>query len=119
MNYLPYVTLVGWETRNWRHRDRALVWCKDYGFTPVTKHVFVGEMYAKERTEMRKKFESLFTKKTEKFFFATMCKSCFTDLHTYSQQRTLCDESKRRVTHKAIHRIAFFYTRKPRTVEAP
>jgi CRISPR/Cas system-associated endoribonuclease Cas2 len=79
MSYLPYVTLVGWETRNWRHRDRALIWCKDYGFAPITKHVFVGEIYAKERTEMRKKFESLFTKKTEKFFFATMCKSCFTE----------------------------------------
>ncbi|MDR3558708.1 MAG: hypothetical protein P4L61_04190 [Candidatus Pacebacteria bacterium] len=79
MNYLPYVTLVGWETRNWRHRDKALVWCKDYGFTPITRHVFVGEIYTKERMEMRKKFEGLFTKKTEKFFFATMCKSCFTE----------------------------------------
>lgn len=78
MNYLPYTTLVGWETRNWRHRDRALIWCKDYGFTPITKHVFAGEIYAKERMEMHKKFKGLFIAKTEKFFFATMCKSCFT-----------------------------------------
>jgi hypothetical protein len=79
MNYSPYVTLIGWETRNWRHRDRALIWCKDYGFKPITKHVFVGEIYSKERAEMHAKFKGLFTGKTEKFFFATMCKSCFTE----------------------------------------
>jgi CRISPR/Cas system-associated endoribonuclease Cas2 len=79
MNYIPYITLVGWETRNWRHQDRALVWCKDYGLKAVTKHVFVGELYAKERVEMRDKFKSLFTSKTEKFFFASMCKSCFNE----------------------------------------
>lgn len=77
MNYSPYVTIVGWETRNWRHRDRALVWCKDYGFASITKHVFFGELYVKERKEMEKKFKGLFVGKTEKFFFATMCKSCF------------------------------------------
>ena len=79
MNNLPYIILVGWETRNWRHHDRALVWCKDYGFKPVTKHAFIGELYAKERLEMEAKFKGLFTKKTEKFFFATMCKSCFNE----------------------------------------
>lgn len=77
MNYSPYVTILGWETRNWRHRDRALVWCKDYGFKPITKHVFFGEIYAKERREMEAKFKALFIGKTEKFFFATMCKACF------------------------------------------
>ncbi len=77
MNYSPYITLIGWETRNWRHRDRAIIWCKDYGFKPITKHVFSGELYAKESREMHTKFKKLFTGKTEKFFFATMCKSCF------------------------------------------
>src|SRR5690349_16733690 len=79
MNYQPYITLVSWETRNWRHRDKALVWCKDYGFTSVTKHAFIGEVYAKERNQMHAKFKSLFTGKTEKFFFAAMCKSCFNE----------------------------------------
>jgi hypothetical protein len=79
MNYSAYVTIVGWETRNWRHRDRALVWCKDYCFAPITKHVFVGELYARERIQMEAKFKALFTSKTERFFFATMCKSCFTE----------------------------------------
>jgi hypothetical protein len=79
MNYLPYMTLVGWETRNWRHRERALVWCKDYGLAPLTKHVFWGELYAKERREMEEKFKGLFIGKTEKFFFATMCRACFNE----------------------------------------
>ena len=79
MNYYAYITLVSWETRNWRHRDKAIVWCKDYGLESVTKHVFIGELYAKERGEMESKFKSLFTKKTEKFFFASMCKSCFNE----------------------------------------
>lgn len=79
MNYSAYITLVSWETRNWRHRDKALVWCKDYGLKSITKNLFVGELYAKEREEIESKFKSLFTKKTEKFFFATMCKSCFNE----------------------------------------
>jgi len=79
MNNLPYITLIGWETRNWRHRDRALVWCKDYGFKAVTKHVFIGELYPKERADMHAKFKGLFTSKTEKFFFATMCNMCFNE----------------------------------------
>jgi CRISPR/Cas system-associated endoribonuclease Cas2 len=79
MNYSAYITLVSWETRNWRHRDKALVWCKDYGLKAITKHVFIGELYAKERRELEAKFKGLFTKKTEKFFFASMCKSCFNE----------------------------------------
>jgi CRISPR/Cas system-associated endoribonuclease Cas2 len=79
MNNLPYVTIVGWETRNWRHREKALGWCKDYGFKPITRHVFIGELYTKEHTEMQAKFKEIFSKKTEKFFFATMCKSCFNE----------------------------------------
>ncbi len=77
MNYSSYINLVGWETRNWRHRDRALIWCKDYGLKPVTKNVFIGELYSKERKELEAKFKQLFRSKTEKFFFAGMCKSCF------------------------------------------
>ena len=79
MNYIPYMTLLGWETRNWRHRDRALVWCKDYGFVPVTKHVFIGEIYANERSEIDAKFNGLFKSKTERFFFVVLCKSCFNE----------------------------------------
>jgi hypothetical protein len=79
MNNTSQITIVGWETRNWRHHDRALIWCKDYGFKPVTKNVFIGELYVKERVQMRQKFKELFIKKTERFFFATMCNSCFNE----------------------------------------
>jgi CRISPR/Cas system-associated endoribonuclease Cas2 len=79
MNNLPYTTIVGWETRNWRHRKQALVWCKDYGLKAINSRVFIGELYAKERSLMQSKFKELFTKKTEKFFFVTLCKSCFNE----------------------------------------
>ncbi len=79
MSYLTYITLLGWESRNWRHQNKALLWCKDYGLTSVTKSFFVGELYAKERKSVEQKFKNLFTGKTEKFFFATMCKSCFNE----------------------------------------
>jgi len=79
MNNSLYTTLVSWETRNWRHRDRALLWCKDYGLKPITKHVFIGELYQKERSQMNTKFRELFIGKTEKFFFATMCNACFNE----------------------------------------
>ena len=76
MNYSAYMTIVGWESRNWRHRDKAIMWCKDYGLEAMTRYVLIGELYAKERKEMEAKFRSLFTGKTERFFFITMCKSC-------------------------------------------
>lgn len=79
MNNFSYITLVGWETRNWRHHEKALVWCKDYGLKRVTKHTFIGELYARERGELRAKFKGLFASKTERFFFVAMCKSCFTE----------------------------------------
>ena len=79
MNNPLSVTILGWETRNWRHRDKALILCRDYGFRPITKHVFVGETYSKERVEMHAKFKGIFNRKTDKFFFATICKSCFNE----------------------------------------
>ena len=77
MNNFPSITIVGWETRNWRHAKKVLACCKDYGFKPITKYVFVGQLYAKERREMQEKFEALLTNKTEKFFFTPLCKSCY------------------------------------------
>ena len=79
MNYPSYTTLISWETRNWRHREQALKWCKDYGFKPVTKHTFIGDIYEKEREELRAKFASLFISKTERFFFVALCKTCFNE----------------------------------------
>src|SRR3990167_7235682 len=76
MNYNASVTWLVWETRNWRHHAKVRSWCKDYGLRPVTKYLYVGELYAREKNEMEMKFKNLFTGKNEKFFFAVMCKSC-------------------------------------------
>ncbi len=77
MNNFPSVTVVFWDTRSWRHADRAAIWCRDYGLRQVSRSVFAGELYQKEKAQLKAKFESLFTLKTEKFFFMGLCKSCF------------------------------------------
>ncbi len=77
MNNFPIITLVTWETRNWRHNDKALVWCKNYGLKPITRTVYVGKLYGKERMLLQKKFQLVFNKKTEKFAFIGLCQSCF------------------------------------------
>ena len=77
MNNQSLILMIGWQTRNWRHHEKAVKWCKDYGFEPVFKTVFIGELYAVEKKELYVKFMRLFTKKTEKFFFSVMCRTCF------------------------------------------
>ena len=79
MNYSLYTTIVNWETHNWHHHKKAVNWCRDYGLKPVTKYVFVGNLYVKERKELMVKFQKLFSRKSEKFFFANMCRSCFNE----------------------------------------
>jgi len=77
MNNFPFITIVGWETRNWRKQKKALVACKDYGLRSVTRDVYISELFPKEKAEMQERFKSIFDAKTDRFFFATMCKSCF------------------------------------------
>ncbi|OHB18852.1 MAG: hypothetical protein A2854_03275 [Parcubacteria group bacterium RIFCSPHIGHO2_01_FULL_56_18] len=76
MNNVPATTLVGWETRNWRHRERALVWCKDYGLKPLLRGLHIGKLYAKERKILSNKLNLLFANKTEKLIFIALCQSC-------------------------------------------
>ena len=77
MNNLSSIVIIGWETRNSKHREKALKWCKDYGFEPILRNTFIGELYAKEKKELNSKLKGLFVGKTEKFFFAAMCRACF------------------------------------------
>ena len=79
MNHFNAITLVSWETRNWRHRDQAVLWCKNYGLKPVLRNVYIGKLYSKEREKLEKIFKETFAKKTEKFFVSTLCRSCFED----------------------------------------
>lgn len=41
--------------------------------------MYTGKLYSKERANFEKKFKETFTKKTEKFFVGTLCRSCFED----------------------------------------
>ena len=77
MNNFTAATMVSWESRNWRHRDKAALWCRDYGLVPILKNVYAGKLYAKERANLTKKLNGLFSKKTERFFVATICRTCF------------------------------------------
>jgi len=77
MNNFSTITLVTWETRNWRHNDKALLWCKNYGLKPITRTVYIGKLYIKERALLQKKFQLVFNKKTEKFALMGLCQSCF------------------------------------------
>ncbi len=77
MNNFTAITTISWETRSWRHAAKAILWCKDYGLRPVLKNVYAGTLYAKERAALVKKFEAVFTKKTERFFIGTVCRTCF------------------------------------------
>ncbi len=77
MNNFTAITIVSFETRSWRHRGAAALWCKNYGLSPILKNIYAGTLYAKERTALVKKFESTFTKKTERFFISSVCRTCF------------------------------------------
>ncbi len=79
MNNFNAITLVSWETRDWRHRDKAVLWCKNYGLKPVLRNMYIGKLYSKEREKLENKFKGAFAKKTEKFFISTLCRSCFED----------------------------------------
>ncbi len=77
MNNFTAITIVSWETRNWRHGAKAVLWCKDYGLRPILKNTYAGTLYAKERSALLKKFNGTFSKKTDKFFIGTVCRTCF------------------------------------------
>jgi hypothetical protein len=76
MNNFSGMTVVVWETRNWRHRAKAVMWCKDFGLKHVAKNVCIGNLYVRECRELRSRFQNLFNNKTEQFLLLTLCMSC-------------------------------------------
>lgn len=42
----------------------------------LSHRVFIGKLYAKERTKFESKLKSLLTRKTDRFFCVYLCKSC-------------------------------------------
>ena len=77
MNNFSTVTLVTWQTCNWRHQNKALVWCKNYGLKSITRTLYIGKLYSKERTLLYNEFKTVFNKKTDKFSLIGLCQSCF------------------------------------------
>jgi hypothetical protein len=77
MNNFSATTLVLWETRNPRHAKKASDWCRDYGLHKITRTVWIGQLYPKERSQLHTRFQGLFSAKTEKVAFSAICQSCF------------------------------------------
>jgi CRISPR/Cas system-associated endoribonuclease Cas2 len=76
-------TAICWETRNWRHHKKTIEWCKNYGLSPLTKHVFIGKLKKSEMLNITQNFEDLFIKKTEKFHIIPLCKLCYSKIYLH------------------------------------
>lgn len=63
------LTLICWETKNWRHHKKALDWCKNYKLTSLAKTIFIGYLNTKERNRIERLFTCIFLGKTEKYYF--------------------------------------------------
>lgn len=77
MNNSFIITLIYWQTRNWRHNKEAETLCKNYGLLPLTKTFYVSKLKRKEIVALTKHFEKTFLKKTEIYNLFPLCKSCF------------------------------------------
>ena len=77
MNNPLVTTAVGWETRNTKRTLKAAAWCQDYGLSPLTATLFIGNLKAKERKSLLERFQNAFTKSTERYILLSLCKSCY------------------------------------------
>ena len=77
MNYFTATVIIGWQTRNDKRHQKALVWCKDYGLKPILLNLSIGNLYEKEERSLTAKFQREFGKKTDKFFSVRICQSCY------------------------------------------
>ena len=87
MNNLSYSTLIGWETRSVKRHNKAVSNCKDYGFNPILKTLYVGKLSVKEKKSMQFKMKKVLNKKTDKIFCGTFCESCFNGLDSATKER--------------------------------
>ena len=85
MNRLFFIAAISWQSRNWRHAQRAERWCKDYGLTAVHENFYIGKLYIKERDELNKKLTDLFIGKTERYCSLILCASCAQCIHFHSE----------------------------------
>lgn len=101
MNNPSYLTIVGWQTRNWRNNKKAIQYCKNYGLKPILKNLFVGKLYTREYKLLKKKMNLSFAKKTDNFTMFLMCKTCF-------ENADIDDTIKNNVTHISDFEILQF-----------
>lgn len=89
MSYLTATTIIGWQTRNSKRHQRALVWCKDYGLVPILANIFIGNLYSKEEKSLLTKLNRAFNRKTDKVFMVRVCQSCYSniDIDTMTKQK--------------------------------
>lgn len=77
MNNSSFAILIAWQTRNVKRHRKALIWCKDYGFTQIFSNIAIGNLYERERRIFISKFKGTFTKKTDRFFHIKICQTCY------------------------------------------
>ena len=77
MNNFTSITILSWETRNWRNQKKIIFLCRDYGLKPVLKNLYIGNLYHKERGSLIRKVSVLLKSKTDRFFMDTVCRTCF------------------------------------------
>lgn len=89
MSYLTATTIIGWQTRNVKRYQKAIIWCKDYGLLPILANVFIGNLYLKEEKSLLTKLNRTFNRKTDKVFLIKVCQSCYSniDLDTITKQK--------------------------------
>jgi len=89
MNYLTATTIIGWQTRNVKRHQKAIIWCKDYGLFPILTNVFIGNLYLKEEKLLLTKLNRTFNRKTDKVFMVKVCQSCYSniDLDAITKQK--------------------------------
>ncbi|MES2930375.1 MAG: hypothetical protein V4665_01145 [Patescibacteria group bacterium] len=87
MNNITSTIIISWESNNWRHRNKAVIVCKNYGLKPIMRNLYIGPLYQKEKRTVQTLLSGLFIKKTEKVFISSLCQSCFINLDILSKEK--------------------------------
>ena len=68
--------LITWDSRNGRRLEKAVGLCKDYGLTPLSRRVYIGNVKKNDLPELQQKLRQLFIGKKDRLFLFMLCKSC-------------------------------------------
>ena len=76
MNKLLFITIISWDTINWRRAKKAEHWCRDYGLVLLHKNLYSGKLYLNERGDLDAKMKNLFVGKNDRYVSFAICASC-------------------------------------------